>query len=86
MIRLRFSKDQQRSILAMHIADQEIDYLWTRPKSQSAYWFFLNRYFAFFGNLATTILGFSDLSAQVCLMLTLGAGQLHNDHPQFRGE
>ncbi|KAF8799570.1 hypothetical protein BYT27DRAFT_7201457 [Phlegmacium glaucopus] len=46
--------------------DQEIDYLWTRPRSQSSYWFFLNRYFAFFGNLVVTILGFSDLSAQVC--------------------
>jgi len=43
--------------------DQEIDYLRSR---KSSYLFFLNRYFAFFGNLAVTVLGFSDLSAQSC--------------------
>ncbi|GLB40133.1 hypothetical protein LshimejAT787_0800040 [Lyophyllum shimeji] len=42
----------------------EIDYLWRRPKSQSAYWFFFNRYFAFFGNIAVTVLGFTTLAAQ----------------------
>jgi hypothetical protein len=54
-------------------ADQEIDYLWTRTrlKSLSTYWFFLNRYFALFGNLAVTVLGFSDLSVQVGLLASL---------------
>ncbi|RDB26178.1 hypothetical protein Hypma_006408 [Hypsizygus marmoreus] len=42
----------------------EVDYLWRRPKTQSAYWFFFNRYFAFFGNIAVTILGFTTLPAQ----------------------
>lgn len=37
----------------------EIEYLWKRPKTQSTYWFFLARYFAFFGNIAVTVLGFT---------------------------
>ncbi|KDR72707.1 hypothetical protein GALMADRAFT_252913 [Galerina marginata CBS 339.88] len=45
---------------------QEIDYLWKRPKHRSSFWFFVNRYFAFFGNIAVTILGFSNLSVQSC--------------------
>ena len=45
--------------------DQEIDYLWIRPKSQSSNWFFMNRYFAFIGNLVVAVFGFLDLSAQV---------------------
>lgn len=49
----------------------EIDYLWRRPKSQSAYWFFLNRYFAFLGNIAVTILGFTTLTPQSCRQYNL---------------
>ncbi|KAH6908784.1 hypothetical protein BKA70DRAFT_252368 [Coprinopsis sp. MPI-PUGE-AT-0042] len=41
---------------------REIEYLWAKPKSQSSYWFFLNRYFAFLANLSVTVLGFSPLS------------------------
>ncbi|TFK41800.1 hypothetical protein BDQ12DRAFT_599616, partial [Crucibulum laeve] len=39
----------------------EINYLWRRPKGASAYWFFSNRYLAFFGNLVVTDLGFTTL-------------------------
>jgi len=46
--------------------DQEIDYLWARPKHQSSYWFFLNRYFSLFGNVAVTVLGFSEFSGESC--------------------
>ncbi|KAF8881203.1 hypothetical protein BD779DRAFT_1788338 [Infundibulicybe gibba] len=49
----------------------EIDYLWKRPKSASAYWFFLNRYFAFFGNISVTVLGFTALSPQSCKQYSL---------------
>ncbi|RDB22108.1 hypothetical protein Hypma_010738 [Hypsizygus marmoreus] len=42
----------------------EVDYLWRRSKARSAYWFFLHRYFAFFGNIVVMILGFTTLSAQ----------------------
>ncbi|KAF8198484.1 hypothetical protein BJ912DRAFT_951533, partial [Pholiota molesta] len=45
---------------------QEIDYLWKRPKTRSSYWFFVNRYLAFFGNIAVTVLGFTTLSTQSC--------------------
>ncbi|KAF9558567.1 hypothetical protein CPC08DRAFT_638831, partial [Agrocybe pediades] len=45
---------------------QEIEYLWKRPKRHSSYWFFANRYVAFFGNIAVTVLGFTDLYSQ-CL-------------------
>ncbi|KAE9398764.1 hypothetical protein BT96DRAFT_920638 [Gymnopus androsaceus JB14] len=40
----------------------EIQYLWQRPMSWSSYWFFLNRYFAFFSNITVTILGYVNLS------------------------
>ncbi|EAU82115.2 hypothetical protein CC1G_09574 [Coprinopsis cinerea okayama7 len=42
----------------------EIELLWSRRKSPSSYWFFLNRYFAFFGNLCVSILGFIDLDKE----------------------
>lgn len=44
---------------------REIDYVWRRKKSNSSYYFFLNRYFSFFGNLAVSVLGFTNLSTQV---------------------
>ncbi|KAF8957384.1 hypothetical protein BDZ97DRAFT_108688 [Flammula alnicola] len=47
-------------------SNQEIEYLWRRPKNRSSYWFFVNRYLAFFGNIAVSILGFTTLSSQVC--------------------
>ncbi|RDB19002.1 hypothetical protein Hypma_014307 [Hypsizygus marmoreus] len=43
----------------------EVDYIWRRPKTQSAYWFFFHRYLAFFGNTVEVILFFTTLSAQV---------------------
>ena len=62
-------------------ADQEIDYLWTRPKTPSAYWFFLNRYYAFFGNLMVTIMDALHLSAQVRLLYPLVLDEwIINDH------
>jgi len=47
-------------------AGLEVRYLWGRPKSQSSYWFFLNRYFAFLANISVTALGFSKLSDESC--------------------
>ncbi|KAF6756422.1 hypothetical protein DFP72DRAFT_285596 [Ephemerocybe angulata] len=49
----------------------EVAHLWARPKSHSSYWFFLNRYFAFFTNIAVLTLSFTTLSAQVCRTFTL---------------
>jgi len=49
----------------------EIDYLWRRPKSASAYWFFFNRYFAFFGNITVTALEFTSLPLQSCKQYNL---------------
>jgi hypothetical protein len=43
----------------------EISYIWSRRKTASAYWFFLNRYFAFFGNLAVTVFAWYPLSPEV---------------------
>ncbi|TFK31908.1 hypothetical protein BDQ12DRAFT_671501 [Crucibulum laeve] len=42
----------------------EINYLWRRPRRAGAYWFFLNRYLAFFGNVIVTDPGFAALSAK----------------------
>ncbi|RDB15736.1 hypothetical protein Hypma_003764 [Hypsizygus marmoreus] len=42
----------------------EVHYFWRRPKTRSAYWFFFNRYLAFFGNTVEVILFFTTLSAQ----------------------
>ncbi|KAF8991234.1 hypothetical protein BDQ17DRAFT_1332994 [Cyathus striatus] len=41
--------------------DDEVDYIWKRPKRGSAYWFFVNRYVTFFGNVLVTIAEFSSL-------------------------
>ncbi|TFK32683.1 hypothetical protein BDQ12DRAFT_771575, partial [Crucibulum laeve] len=60
----------------------EINYLWRRPKGASAYWFFFNRYLAFFGNLIVTYLGCESYNTfrqlllivsqvLVCILLTL---------------
>ncbi|PPQ94408.1 hypothetical protein CVT25_002496, partial [Psilocybe cyanescens] len=66
---------------------QEINYLWKGPKNRSSYWFFINRYTAFFGNIAVTILGFMDLSSRillivnqvlVCILLTLRVFALYD--------
>ncbi|KNZ73362.1 hypothetical protein J132_07660, partial [Termitomyces sp. J132] len=42
---------------------KEVTYLWLRPKTQSAYWFFFNRYFAFLGNIVVIVLEQMDLSS-----------------------
>ncbi|KAJ7481837.1 hypothetical protein FB451DRAFT_1394454 [Mycena latifolia] len=36
----------------------EVAYIWRRPKSRSAYWFFLNRYLNFLSALPITVLNF----------------------------
>ena len=38
------------------IAELEVAHLWARPKTPSAHWFFMNRYFAFFTNLVVLVL------------------------------
>ncbi|KAF9525455.1 hypothetical protein CPB83DRAFT_870879 [Crepidotus variabilis] len=35
---------------------QEVDFIWRKRKSQSSYWFFLNRYFAFLASIVITVL------------------------------
>ncbi|PPR05491.1 hypothetical protein CVT26_009058 [Gymnopilus dilepis] len=68
-------------------AGDEIDHLWKKPSNRSALWFLVNRYLAFSGNIAVTVLGFSNLSTELpkiqhfpaaslgiesgCIMLTL---------------
>jgi hypothetical protein len=47
----------------------EIEYIWRRNKSRSSYYFLLNRYFSFFGNIAVSILGFTDLPVQVSVII-----------------
>ncbi|KAJ4494517.1 hypothetical protein C8J55DRAFT_414911, partial [Lentinula edodes] len=43
----------------------EVHYLWIGPKTWSSYWFFLNRYFAFFANITVTVFEFYNLAPQV---------------------
>jgi hypothetical protein len=38
------------------LAELEVAHLWARPKTPSAHWFFMNRYFAFFTNLVVLVL------------------------------
>jgi len=49
----------------------EVEYLWKRPKTPSSYWFFFNRYFAFFGNISVVILGFTSLQPHSCKNFSL---------------
>ena len=42
----------------------EIELVWRRPLRISR-WFFLNRYFAFFGNVAVLVISFVHLSSAV---------------------
>ncbi|KAF8980362.1 hypothetical protein BDQ17DRAFT_1263892, partial [Cyathus striatus] len=39
----------------------EINFLWRRPKGPRTFWFFLNRYFSFFGNLVEIIITFMTI-------------------------
>jgi hypothetical protein len=43
----------------------EIKYFWRFPITQSAGWFLVNRYVAFFGNLGVLVYGFVDLPQEV---------------------
>ncbi|KAJ7096572.1 hypothetical protein B0H15DRAFT_825645 [Mycena belliarum] len=51
--------------------DSEINFLWRRRKALSAYWFFLNRYFAFFSNMGIAVLTLLTLSPEVCIKYTI---------------
>ncbi|KAJ7076505.1 hypothetical protein B0H15DRAFT_864063 [Mycena belliarum] len=44
----------------------EVAYIWRRPKSRSAYWFFLNRYLNFFSTLPVTVFNFVRFDHAVC--------------------
>ncbi|KAF8997734.1 hypothetical protein BDQ17DRAFT_1283761 [Cyathus striatus] len=44
----------------------EINFLWKRPKGPSTFWFFLNRYFSFFGNLVVIIVSFMTIPEASC--------------------
>ncbi|KAG7448396.1 uncharacterized protein BT62DRAFT_704030 [Guyanagaster necrorhizus] len=43
-------------------ADDELRLFWNKSKTLGSYLFFANRYFAFFGNITVTILGFTTSS------------------------
>ncbi|KAF7350273.1 hypothetical protein MVEN_01331300 [Mycena venus] len=47
-------------------ADTEINLLWRRRKSLSAYWFYINRYFGFFSGISVSALPFLTLSSEAC--------------------
>lgn len=49
----------------------EIGHIWARPKTQSAYLFFLNRYFAFYTNIAVLVLVSTTLTPEGCKTYTL---------------
>ncbi|KAF7378223.1 hypothetical protein MSAN_00247100 [Mycena sanguinolenta] len=49
----------------------EVNLIWGRPKSLSAYCFFLNRYFAFFSGIPVAMIAFLSPSTQMCLRLSL---------------
>ncbi|KAJ7330503.1 hypothetical protein DFH08DRAFT_967038 [Mycena albidolilacea] len=46
--------------------DIEINLLWRRGKSFSAYWFFINRYFGFLSGIAVLALPFLTVSPETC--------------------
>ncbi|KAJ3815083.1 hypothetical protein F5876DRAFT_61824 [Lentinula aff. lateritia] len=48
------------------VPEYEVHYLWIGPKTWSSYWFFLNRYFAFFANITVTVFEFYNLPPQRC--------------------
>ncbi|KAJ6571472.1 hypothetical protein B0H19DRAFT_1231264, partial [Mycena capillaripes] len=45
----------------------EINLLWRRRKSLSAYWFYINRYFGCFSGIAVSALPFLTLSLETCI-------------------
>ncbi|KAI3615673.1 hypothetical protein WG66_011890 [Moniliophthora roreri] len=65
----------------------EVKHIWKRAKIQSSYWFFLNRYLAFFGNISVTVLGFTSLDASVlvCILLTLRIYALYGQSKRILG-
>ncbi|THU96205.1 hypothetical protein K435DRAFT_101806 [Dendrothele bispora CBS 962.96] len=44
----------------------EVKYIWFRPKISSSYWFFLNRYIAFFGSIPLLVLTLATSNISVC--------------------
>lgn len=47
--------------------DDEVKYVWRSSFSWSSFWFFLNRYFAFFGNIPVIVIAFSySLPTSIC--------------------
>jgi Family of unknown function (DUF6533) len=57
--------DSKYVISDSSLLGNEIEYIWRRRKTHSAYWFLLTRYFAFFGNIVVAVLGYS-LHPEVC--------------------
>ncbi|KAF8890471.1 hypothetical protein BD779DRAFT_1517984 [Infundibulicybe gibba] len=39
--------------------DREVKYMWRRPKKPSTYWFLVNRYFLFAGNIIMALFQFT---------------------------
>jgi len=44
----------------------EVVYIWSRPKTLSSYWFFLNRYLAFSSSIPITVFYFISFNAESC--------------------
>ncbi|KAJ7673895.1 hypothetical protein DFH06DRAFT_1081727 [Mycena polygramma] len=51
--------------------DKEVNLLWRRGKSLSAYCFFVNRYFAFISGIPVAAIPFLSLSTETCLRFSL---------------
>ncbi|KAJ7677655.1 hypothetical protein B0H17DRAFT_1079001 [Mycena rosella] len=49
----------------------EVAYIWRRPKSRSAYWFFLNRYLNFFSTVPITVFNFVQFDHDSCTKYAL---------------
>ncbi|KDR67438.1 hypothetical protein GALMADRAFT_147210 [Galerina marginata CBS 339.88] len=65
--------------------DDEIRYIWQPTGSKGQYWFYLNRYIPFFGNLAVIICNFSPLSPKRYSTLSWHKTMLKKDSIQFYG-
>ncbi|KAJ7661127.1 hypothetical protein B0H17DRAFT_329215 [Mycena rosella] len=49
----------------------EVQFLWRKTKTRSAYYFFLNRYLACFGNVVITVFQFTAMPISVCPHINL---------------
>ncbi|KAG5730740.1 hypothetical protein E4T56_gene3480 [Termitomyces sp. T112] len=53
----------------------EVEYVWRRLKTKSTYLFFLNRYFAFFSNIAESVLIFKNVESERSIVFSPEEGR-----------